>query len=88
MVQIIEYDIVPCKSKAAVSVKPLNQVKLDFNKLRKQFEILLDNPIALVLKVGDDEVIVHNYGEMLFKTLKDEGLIRKIADKIFEEAVL
>ena len=83
----MNYIIKPCKTKAAFSVKPSGKCKLNFEKLKEEFEVILDNPIALVLKVDGEEIVVHNYGELLFKTLKEVEKIKQIADKIYEVAL-
>ncbi|MBW3003959.1 hypothetical protein KY328_05720 [Candidatus Woesearchaeota archaeon] len=83
----MDYKIKPCKTKAAFSVIPVQKIKLDFDKLKIKFETLIDNPIALVIKVDDEEIVVHNYGEMLFKTLKNVEKIKTIADRIYEVGV-
>lgn len=80
----MDYTIKPCKTKAAFSVKPKDKLKLNFEKLKQHFETILDNPIALVLKIDQEEVVVHNYGDLLFKTLKNAEKITEIADKIYE----
>ena len=78
----MEFTIEPCKTKAAYSAKPKKKCSLDFSKL-KDFNIVLETPIATVVKIEGEEIIVHKYGELKFKTLKDKEKIKKIAEKIF-----
>ncbi|MEA3430475.1 MAG: hypothetical protein U9R08_04335 [Nanoarchaeota archaeon] len=80
----MDYKIKPCKTKAAFSVKPDQKLRLDFNKIKERFEVILDNPIALVIKIKGVEIVVHDYGEMLFKTLKNVQQITEIVDEIYE----
>ncbi|MFC1753912.1 hypothetical protein ACFL96_11075 [Thermoproteota archaeon] len=79
----IQFSVSECKTKAATAVKPVKKIKLDLDKIRKNFEIVLDTDILLVIR-KEDEIIIHNYGELLFKTMTDEDKIRKIARKIYE----
>jgi len=44
---------------------------MDLSKLKK-FKIKVDTPIATVIEIEREEIIVHKYGEILFKTLKDK----------------
>jgi len=77
------FEISPCKTKAAFKVVPKGKLKLDMGALKEEFDVLLDAGIVLVLKIENEELTVHSYGEILFKTLKDEEKIRKISEKIY-----
>jgi len=69
--------------------------KLKDDQFKDKICIVLDNPIVLVLKINLDyeafgtfekiseEVIVHDYGDILFKTLKDTDKIIKVAQFIY-----
>ena len=72
-----------CKTRAACSAKPLGRVKLNLAKIKKEFEVLVDTPVALVVKEEGIEIIVHSYGELIFKSFYDEEKIKKIAEKIY-----
>ncbi|MBI2125665.1 hypothetical protein HYV87_03570 [Candidatus Woesearchaeota archaeon] len=80
---MIEFTLEKCKTKAAYSAKLKKQQKLDLQKIKKTFEIVLETPILLVVKVGGVEVIVHGYGELLFKNCQETDLMRKIAGRIY-----
>lgn len=73
-----------CKSKGAISVKSPAVKKLNLQAIRQKFskEITLDTPIIIVLDY-EGQIIVHSYGELMFKDLRDESKIAKIAEKIF-----
>ncbi len=76
-----------CKTKATYSAK-LNQTgaqpkKLDLLKIKQHFEVLLETPILLVIKLAGVEIIVHGYGELLFKDCEDFPLMEKLAEKIY-----
>jgi len=72
-----------CKTKAAYSAKLKKPGKLNLNKIKKEFEVVMDTEIVLVLKVEGVELICHAYGELLFKNSDDMDLMEKIAEKIY-----
>jgi len=79
-----EFSIEKCKTKAAYSAKLKKQQHLDLQKIKNKFEVLLETPILLVIKEQEVEIIVHGYGELLFKNGDDVDLMRKIAERIYE----
>lgn len=82
----MDLEIKPCKTRATFSVKPKTNIKLDLSKLKSFFKIKAETPIASVIDVDGEEIIIQKYGELRFKTLKDETKIKKIAEKIYEAA--
>lgn len=82
------FDIKLCRTKAAMSVKPVKQLRIDLSRLSKKFEIVAFTPVAAVLKIDEDDIVVHRYGEIFFKKLRDEAAISKIAQEIYREAVV
>lgn len=72
-----------CKTKAKFSVKLNKNTKLNLAKIASNFGVIVETPILLVLKIGKEEIIVHDYGEILFKSLEDEEKIENIAKKIY-----
>lgn len=72
-----------CKTKAVFAAKPVGNVKLNLGKIKKVFKTKMETPIILVLDC-EDEIIVHDYGEIIFKTLTDTKKIEKIANEIYE----
>ncbi len=79
------FDIKLCKTKAAWTVNPKKNIKIDLNKLKSKYKTLIDTPILVVINADGEEIIVHNYGEIMFKTLKDEKKIESLARKIYED---
>ena len=77
------FSIAKCKSKAAYSAKLRKQGVLNLVKVRGKFDVVLDTPVLLVVKVDGVEVVVHGYGELLFKNCSDTSLMEKIAEKIY-----
>ena len=68
-----------CKTKAGYSAK---LGKIDLRKVKEKFEVLLDTPVLLVVKVNGVEVIVHGYGELLFRDCDDVKKMEKIAEMV------
>ena len=73
-----------CKSKAALEVKPLHQINLNLDSIKKQFAVVSDAGTILVIKVEKEEVVVHKQGVLMFKTLKDKEKARELTEKIYE----
>lgn len=75
-----------CKTRAGYSAKLTKQGKLDLKKIRESFETILETPILLVIKVERLEIIVHGYGELLFKngTAEQVELMEKVVKKVYE----
>ncbi|HLD79907.1 MAG TPA: hypothetical protein VJA18_05075 [Candidatus Nanoarchaeia archaeon] len=81
---MIEFTVEKCKTKTAYSAKLKKQQKLDLQKIKQKFSVVLETPILLVVSVEGVEIIVHGYGELLFKKCDDLDLMEKIAQKIYE----
>ncbi len=82
----MDLEIKPCKTRATFSVKPKKNIKLDLSRLKDKFKIRAETPIAAVIEIEGEEIIVHRYGEIRFKTLRDENKIRKISELIYKYA--
>ena len=80
----IDFSLGKCKTKATFSAKLKRQGKLDLKKIAKKFEVVMETPILLVIKVEGIEIIVHSYGELLFKNCEDTELMEKIAKNVYE----
>ncbi|HIJ10875.1 TPA: hypothetical protein HA278_02340 [Candidatus Woesearchaeota archaeon] len=80
----MQFTLTKCKTKAAYSAKLVKQGKLDLKKITKEFSVMLETPILLVIKEQDVEIIVHGYGELLFKRCTNVAKMRKIAEKVYE----
>jgi adenylyltransferase/sulfurtransferase len=78
-----EFKISYCRTKAAVSVKPSTSTKLDLEAIKERYETIMDAGIVLVIKAHNQEIVVHDYGELLFKTTKNKDLIKKITKDIY-----
>lgn len=79
----IEFNLEKCKTKVAYSAKLKKQSSLNLEKIKKKFEMVLETPILLVIAVEGVEVIVHRYGELLFKKCEDLDLMKRIAERIY-----
>jgi len=81
----MDFEIKPCRTRATYSAKPRKNVRLDLSKLKDSFKIKIETPVASVIDADGEEIIVHKYGEIKFKTCKDKDKIKKIAEEIYEK---
>jgi len=78
-------DIRLCKTKGGIAVRPATAIKMDFIKLKSKYKIVASTPQVIILR-DEDEIIVHKYGELIFKNMKNKPIIKKIAEKIYDIA--
>ncbi len=79
----VGFTVAKCRTKAAFTAKPNKNIKLNLENLRKNFSVVMDTPILLVVNKDGFEVIVHGYGELVFKNTDDVDKIREIAQEIY-----
>lgn len=79
----IQFTLARCKTRAGFSAKLPQSVKLNLKNIEQEFETILKTPILLVLKVHEIEIIVHGYGELLFKNSENVEVMKNIAEKIY-----
>ncbi len=84
---MIEFTLGKCKTRAAFSAKLRKQGRLDLERVKKRFTVVLETPILLVIMIESIEVIVHQYGELVFKKCEDMGLMERIASEVYEEGM-
>lgn len=77
------FTLAKCTTRAGFSAKPSKNIKLNLKKIKSNFTTLIETPIVLVIKEADMEIIVHEYGELLFKNGTDEGKMNHIAEEIY-----
>ena len=82
-VEIGDFTLKLCKTKAAYSVKPFRNVRLNLNQIKNVYTPIIETPLLLIVKIKGYEVIVHNYGELIFKDLKNEVIIKQIAKDVY-----
>ncbi len=78
--------IVPCTTRSAYSAKTRTSIKLNLNKIKENFETIIDTPVVLVVKDKENtntEIIIHNYGEIVFKNISDQNKMKELAEKIY-----
>lgn len=75
------YTIKKCKTRAAFSVR-FNR-KIDLVNIKKKYKVLLETPLLLVVEKDGAEMIVHQYGEVIFKKVKDYNQIERLAEEIY-----
>lgn len=84
---MIKYSLEKCKTKATYSAKLLQKGKLNLSKIKDKFAVVLETPILLVIRVENIEIIAHSYGELLFKNCENIGLMKVLAEKIYEQGM-
>ncbi|MFC1741337.1 hypothetical protein ACFL3V_02275 [Nanoarchaeota archaeon] len=77
-----DFTINRCKTKKGFSVKPKSNIKLNLKSISKKFKTTLDADVLLVID-NEGEIIVHGYGELIFKELDDKDKIKSIAEEIY-----
>lgn len=76
------FELTLCRTGATLTVRTNKQLNLD--KIKNNFGVLRDAKVTLLLDVDNEQVIVNKQGEIIFKTLKDEDKIMKIAKEIYD----
>ncbi len=76
-----------CKTKAALEVKPLRQLNLNLENIKKSYALVSDAGSILVIKAEGEEVVVHKQGVLMFKTLKDKEKAKRLTRKIYERGL-
>lgn len=84
----LTFSLGKCRTRAGYSAKLLRQGKLDLDEIKKHFPVVLETPLLLVVATAAGEVIVHGYGELLFKEGKDIAVMEKAAAKVYEYGLL
>ncbi len=80
----MKFTLGKCKTKAAYSAKLPTNKKLDLDAIKNKYEVILETPVLLVIKVEDIEIIVHSYGELLFKECEDVEWMKKVAEEVYD----
>jgi hypothetical protein len=77
-----------CKTKAAYSTRLKGQhYKLDLKLLAKEFEVIIETPVVIVIKVNSIVLTAHNFGELLFRNTDDLDLMQSIAEQVYEKGL-
>ena len=81
----INFTFGKCKSRAGYSARLPTSRKLDLSRIKKALVVILETPILLVIQEQGLEIVVHGYGEILFKngTPEQVGLMEKVAERIY-----
>ena len=77
------YKIEYCKTKKGFEAKLDKRVKIDLETLKKEFKVVADAGIVIILEINNEEVIVHDYGTLLFKNCEDKKKAKEIAEKVY-----
>ena len=75
------FELSLCKTGATLTVR--TNKPLDLNKIKNNFGVLRDTKITLLIEFENEQVIINKQGEIIFKTLRDEEKVMKIANEIY-----
>ena len=78
-----QFSLAKCKTKAAFTAKLKTPKKMNLKKIQEKYEVILETPILLVIKVENIEIIVHGHSELLFKKCEDTDFMERTADEIY-----
>ena len=76
----------PCDTDKSCKAKLNKRQKLDLGKIKEKFKVTSDAGIALVLEIEHIEVIVHGFGDLVFKVGKlkiSKSKLKELAKKIY-----
>ncbi|HIG93025.1 TPA: hypothetical protein HA234_02370 [Candidatus Woesearchaeota archaeon] len=79
----IAFSLGKCKTRAGYSARLQKAQKLNLLRIAQRFEVVMETPILLVIRVKSVEVVVQGYGELLFKECDDVPLMEEIAEEVF-----
>ncbi len=83
MSMTIAFSLAKCKTKAAYSAKLKQRQVLDLKNIAQKYTVILETPILLVIKEQGVEIIVHHYGEIMFKNCDKVAFMEKAAQQIY-----
>jgi len=79
----VKYEIRMCDTKNQYSARPLIDMKIDFNRLKKKVNVKVESPIVLICEIEGVECLIHNYGEIFFRNSFDEKRVEKIVKFVY-----
>lgn len=84
------FTIAYCKTKKGYEAKPTKQIQLDLKQVSSipNTTIIADAALAAVIKIDQQELLIHQYGAILFKTLQKENkeaktIAEQLAKKVY-----
>lgn len=78
-----DFTLTFCRTRQVMSAKPLRKLKLDFESLKKQFEVVSDSDSVLGINVDGENIIVRDYGELFFAKETNEERLKGLVNKIY-----
>lgn len=79
----IKFTFGKCKTRAAYSAKLNQKGKIDLEKIKAKYQVILETPILVVIKINNIEIIVHGHGELIFKSCEKVDWMEKMAEEIY-----
>ncbi len=78
-----EFTFEKCKTKGAYSAKLKHNKKLELKNLKGKFEIVSETPVLYLIKADGYNIVVHAYGEILFKEGTNVDEMKELSAKIY-----
>lgn len=70
-----------CKTGSTLKVK--TDKKLNLEKIKENFGCLRSTKLDVLIELDDEQIIVNNQGEIIFKKSRDESKVMRLSDKIY-----
>jgi hypothetical protein len=80
---MVNFSLGKCKTKAAYSAKLKQKGILNLKKVSEKYEVLMNSPILVLIKVDNFEIIVHKHGEIFFKNCDNYPFMENLAKEIY-----
>lgn len=85
---MIKFTFGKCKTRAAYSAKLNQKGKIDLEKIKQKYSVVLETPILVMIKVKRIEIIVHGHGELIFKSCEKVDWMEKTAEEIYNNSLV
>ena len=79
----MQFEIKPCKGKAALTINPKKQMKLNLLKFADKFHCLVETKPMLIIDYKGVVINVYDNGKLRIP-LQDKKQAEKIAEKIYK----
>ncbi len=78
------YEIRMCDTKNQYYSRPLVEMKIDLNKLKKKVKVIVESPIVMICDIDGVECLIQKHGEIFFRDTNDKKKMKMIAGKVYE----
>ena len=68
---------------SSTSNSVVGSVKLNLANIKNEFDVISDAGIAVVIEFQGIQIVVHEFGDIIFKSVADKNIIDGLAKKIY-----